>query len=353
MTTETLLQPYRNHFNLIRLFAALQVAYFHTDALLHVDVTNPVLVYLKKMLWFFPGVSIFFFISGFLVWRSLEQSKRTKLFYIKRIRRIYPALYTAFLLGCILLALDSQYNDLRFFSIKVIRWLFAQLTFFQYLVPLKFSDYGVGHPNGPLWSVAVELQFYLILPLIFNLVRNRPRILKNSVVLLLSAASFTFNNMQELYMEKDFWYVFTQHSILNYFYFFGTGILIYINFDILHVVFVKYGKWLLLLFVLCVLRWVWLERYFEAYQASYFNTLVSLLLALFVFSAAFLPIKKEQYFIQRNDFSYGLYLYHAPVINIVYTYGLRPWGNIIFWPLSLTFAVLSWYLIEKRFLKTK
>lgn len=353
MNYENLLHPHKNHFNLIRLFAALQVAFFHADALLPVEVSNPVVLFVKKMWWFFPGVNMFFFISGFLVWRSLEQSTHIFQFYSKRIKRIYPALYTAFIIVTILLALDGQFADIRLFSYKIARWLFAQLTFFQYFVPLKFGDYGVGHPNGPLWSVAVEVQFYLVLPLIFKLVQQHSRSIKNSVIALLSAASYTFNHLQELHMEKDGWYLLTQFSVINYFYFFGIGILIYINFDKLHTYFVNYGKWFMLLFILCVIRWVWLERYYEAYHANSYNTLVSIMLALFVFSAAFIQTGKEKYFIQQNDFSYGLYLYHAPVINFIYTYGLRSWGNIIFWPLSFTFAILSWYIIEKPFLKTK
>jgi peptidoglycan/LPS O-acetylase OafA/YrhL len=141
--------------------------------------------------------------------------------------------------------------------------------------------------------------------------------------------------------------------VLNFFYFFGIGILVYLNFNRLHELFSKYGKWVIVLFILCVLRWTYLERFYEAYHANYFNMLVTLLLAFFVFSFAFLPVKKEGYFVQRNDFSYSLYLYHAPVINLIYTYGLRAWGHIIFWPLSITFAILSWYLIEQPFLKTK
>jgi len=354
MTTENLLQPHHNHFNLIRLFAALQVVFFHSDALLPNDLSHPVILFLKKMLWFFPGVNIFFFISGFLVWRSLENAEGGVIkFFTKRIRRIYPGLIAVFLFVFFLMQLDNQFDDVGYFSKQMFKWLLAQFTLMQYMSLPNFRDYATGVPNGPLWSIATELQFYLILPLIYASVKRASLFRKNIVILTLCALSFVFNYYQEQLMEKGFPFRVLFFSMLNFFYFFGIGILIYLNFNRLHVLFIRFGKWVIAVFILCVLRWTYLERIYVAYDAKYFNLLVTLMLAMFVFSFAFLPKKKEPYFFQRNDFSYGLYLYHGPVINIIYTYGLRAWGQMIFWPLSITFALLSWYMIEQPFLKTK
>ena len=354
MTTENLLHPHKNHFNLIRLFAALQVAFFHTDALLPFEVSNPLVVFIKKMLWFFPGVNIFFFISGFLVWRSLENTKGgVKTFFTKRFRRIYPGMTAAFLFVFLLMQLDGQFEDVGYCSKKMMKWVTAQFTLMQYMGLPNFHDYATGVANGPLWSIAVELQFYLILPLIYSALKNSSLSKKNIVILMLCIVSFAVNHYQELFMKRGFPFQVLYFSVFNFFYYFGIGILVYLNFNRLYILFSQYGKWLIGLFILCVIRWTYLERFYEAYHANYFNTLVTILLAFFVFSIAFLPVKKENYFFQRNDFSYGLYLYHAPVINIIYTYSLRVWGHVIFWPLSFTFAILSWYLIEQPFLKTK
>jgi peptidoglycan/LPS O-acetylase OafA/YrhL len=205
MTTENLLQPYHNHFNLIRLFAALQVAFFHSDALLPVEVSNPVFLFTKKMLWFLPGVNIFFFISGFLVWRSLENTPTgIKTFFAKRIRRIYPGLTAAFLFVFLLMQLDAQFDDVGYFSKQMLKWVGAQFTLMQYMGLPNFHDYGTGVPNGPLWSVATELQFYLILPLIYAVLKHASLLRKNIVVFTLCAISFAFNHYQEQLMERGF-----------------------------------------------------------------------------------------------------------------------------------------------------
>ena len=59
-----------NNFNLIRLFAALQVAIVHSAGYLNIDIQ-----YLK-FLDLFPGVPIFFFISGFLIIKSFKKNKK-------------------------------------------------------------------------------------------------------------------------------------------------------------------------------------------------------------------------------------------------------------------------------------
>lgn len=92
-----------NNFNLIRLFAALQVAIVHSVSYLNIDIQ-----YLK-FLELFPGVPIFFFISGFLIIKSFKKkNNKLKNFFYSRILRIYPGLYFCFILT-IASVLLSQY----------------------------------------------------------------------------------------------------------------------------------------------------------------------------------------------------------------------------------------------------
>jgi peptidoglycan/LPS O-acetylase OafA/YrhL len=349
-----LLQPNQNHFNLLRLIAAIQVAFFHADALLPQLVNWPLVTFLKKALWYFPGVNIFYFISGFLIWRSFEQSgNNLKLFYLKRVKRIYPGLYGALIFTVICLYIAGQFNvEPRFYE-KIVRWFIAQLTLMQYYAPKIFQHYATGIPNGPLWSVAVELQFYLLVPFLYRLLKSKSLAFKNVVIILMSIITFVFNHYQEYFMEFNYRFQVVYFSVLNFFHFFGIGILIYLNFSILKDAFVKNGKRLILLYtffaILCAQRNIVLNTY----EAESFTLVVNLLLALFVFSVAFLPIKKQGYFIQLNDFSYGLYLYHVPIINVILTYGLVSHANAIFWAAAITFAIVSWYIIEKPFLKRK
>ena len=78
-----------NNFDLVRLFAALQVAICHSAG--HFGYQN----FAITLLGYFPGVPIFFFVSGFLIYSSYEKSKENQKplfnFYQKRFLRLYPA----------------------------------------------------------------------------------------------------------------------------------------------------------------------------------------------------------------------------------------------------------------------
>ena len=114
------------------------------------------------------GVNLFFFISGILVFRSLSRTQartnleRAKSFWWRRFRRLYPAMI-AYTLAMMPIAwlLQHQPN------------LPPGSDFTSYLkgVPVTLV-YGVNYFETPmslghLWSLACEMQFYLLAPLIY------------------------------------------------------------------------------------------------------------------------------------------------------------------------------------------
>jgi peptidoglycan/LPS O-acetylase OafA/YrhL len=97
------------------------------------------------------GVNLFFILSGFLITGILldSRSKPTyyKAFYIKRALRILPALGATLVLALLLRQTGAWGAVLSVFFLV------------NYAVTL-----GVTHFYGPLWSLAVEEQFYLLWP---------------------------------------------------------------------------------------------------------------------------------------------------------------------------------------------
>ncbi len=63
----------KNNFDLIRLFAAFQVALVHVFRIMEIE-TAWVGSFILHLFYLFPGVPIFFFISGFLISRSYENN---------------------------------------------------------------------------------------------------------------------------------------------------------------------------------------------------------------------------------------------------------------------------------------
>ena len=144
------------------------------DGLRAIAVTAVVLYHLG-ISWIpggFLGVDLFFVISGYVITRlildSINQSSGLDLraFYAARLRRIYPAFI--FMVVCIIIfvgvwapeAIKRFLSDLPYALTGTINWLLVA----------RHQDYfeTIGRP--PLlqhtWSLAVELQFYLIWPII-------------------------------------------------------------------------------------------------------------------------------------------------------------------------------------------
>lgn len=95
-------------------------------------------------------------------------------FYKKRLLRIVPSYYLCVLIMLIFVALPGgSYNnpDGTFNAWYMGRDLLAHATFTHTL--FRFSY--IGSPlNGSLWTLGVEMQFYLIFPLVARLFRKKP-----------------------------------------------------------------------------------------------------------------------------------------------------------------------------------
>ena len=115
------------------------------------------------------GVNLFFFISGILVFRSLSRGRETGAwnlaasFWRKRLRRLYPAL-----IAFILAMLPVTY------LVQSIPNLPPGSDVGTYLrgIPVSLGYAGNYFKAGPmsmghLWSLACEMQFYMLAPLIF------------------------------------------------------------------------------------------------------------------------------------------------------------------------------------------
>jgi peptidoglycan/LPS O-acetylase OafA/YrhL len=150
------------------------------------------------------GVDLFFFISGILVYRSLTSSRRTGVarsfsFWKRRIVRLYPALVGYVAAMTLLVFLLPQRPGMPPGS--------DFGTFFQHIFPALFYavDYDASVPMslGHLWSVSVEMQFYLLTPLIFFLGgKSGPQRLFIWLVLLLILMAFGVAEPFRGYQEK-------------------------------------------------------------------------------------------------------------------------------------------------------
>ncbi len=113
----------------------------------------------------FLGVDVFFVISGYLM-AMLYNPERKWEFFVKRARRLLPAYFAIIvltLLACMLITTPNDYDSV------VKQTLFA--TFFTsnigYWIENSYFSKSAFNPLLHLWSLGVEIQFYLLLPLLY------------------------------------------------------------------------------------------------------------------------------------------------------------------------------------------
>ncbi len=128
---------------------------------------------------FFPkgyiGVNFFFILSGFILAynyhdRMLPTAAKIKEFYIARFARVYPVHFLTFWLTVpIELLVDDIGKVFNYVVIGVMNILLLQIYYPSERVNHSF--------NGPSWTIAIELVFYAIFPLVL-LKTNRQRVIR-------------------------------------------------------------------------------------------------------------------------------------------------------------------------------
>ncbi len=360
-----MLFPRQNNFDLIRLFAALQVLVYHL--LSHFKVLNKYSI-LPEILNQFPGVPIFFFISGFLITASFNKPNSTLgTFFRNRILRIYPALWLCLLITIIILLF---FGEIEFTNPKFYVWILAQMTFFQHYSPDFLDSWGVGNPNGSLWSIVVELQFYAILPLIC-LYLNRLKSLKKINITVISIFFFFYllNHIthSKIIDPESEYYLLNKPKLLLEFrvisttiiwhiYYFMIGIFFYYNFDYLKkYIQDKFLVWFILYIIYISFLMLSIDKYISPETDNIFAFFELILLAMLTFSCAFSYRGLSEKLLKHNDISYGIYIYHMPVINTIIALNIQ--GTIFKLLISsvivINLAILSWILIEKRAISYK
>lgn len=147
----------------------------------------------------YVGVDVFFVISGYLITGIIYQEVRTDRFsiarfYERRIRRIFPALFTVLAVCGIagwFLLLPSEFAS--FGRSLIATTLFASNQYF--LTQSNYFEAAAGESRVLLhtWSLAVEEQFYLFFPLFLLLLRKALRERMVAAVWVTALVSFTFS----------------------------------------------------------------------------------------------------------------------------------------------------------------
>jgi peptidoglycan/LPS O-acetylase OafA/YrhL len=329
-----------NNFNLLRLVFALAVVVYHVSALSGVAAWAPAVGPLSIGAGI--GVQGFFVLSGYLVYGSLVRSPTLTRYAEKRIRRLYPA-YAAVILICVVAALalsPAARADLGG-AARYLGWNLAFLNFLAPNLPGLFAHNPVREVNGALWTLKIEVAFYVVLPLIAWLLRIAGARTRWVLIALIYVAAeawryaflhMTFADGQPAPIELA-------RQLPGQMSFFIVGVAFAMRRD--------RPPWR----VLAPLGVLLLLVSFAHPLAEPLRALGLGVTAIWLATAIPRPFDAARF----GDLSYGVYIVHFPIIQTLAALGLfaaSPWlGGFAAIAASLCGALLMWRLVERPALR--
>jgi peptidoglycan/LPS O-acetylase OafA/YrhL len=303
------------------------------------------------------GVDIFFLISGFLITYLLIKEKEVagrislKDFYIRRTLRIWPLYYFIIILGPLLVKWTGSTPEPNYLAQIFFVGNFNIIQTQQWVFP--FAHY---------WSICVEEHFYLLWPFLVAFIPNKKLPAVFCTVIFTSILWRFYMSMNNHYN----YYHFYLHTLSRLDVLAIGALLGYAHSQKPFEVNIP-GYIRILIYLLIVL--LFLTDHINSYNGVFnstlkkyfYVTLTGLAIGSFLFGKNnVLAPEKRNIFHYFGKVSYGIYMYHNVLINIVLIKIMWPIHSInqglfilIYVPLCLIIPVISYELMEKPFLKLK
>jgi len=305
------------------------------------------------------GVDIFFVLSGFLITSLLleEWQRRRNIslrgFYLRRALRLLPALFV------LLLALQTfallRMHGTAFWEME--KAIGAVLGYFgNWVAALNLYDMRV---LAHTWSLSIEEQFYFLWPIVLLLMLRNHRSAKwilsallivAGVIVVIRAGLAGTLSVARIYNGSDFRF----DELLT-----GCALAVALRAGMIgkRVLFV--APYLVLPAIMVIFKLIAFPTSFVRLAAMGWPAIevsvAMLILYLVTTSYTFLHrILERRWLVWVGRISYGLYLWHVPVLGKAGGFHL-PGPLRVAAGFALTFAAagLSYYLIERRFLRRK
>lgn len=325
--------PRENNFDLLRLLFASIVVLRHCYDL----SLNPAYSWIPHLMNSRLAVEGFFAMSGCLIVGSYEKAPSMRRYFENRARRLLPGYWAALLLTLVLaftLSTIPAADLLR--APGVYRYMLASLAFCNFLhpsVPGLFAENPVmSAANGALWTIKVEVLFYLLVPLIVWCCDRLGRFRTLGGIFLLSVLyRILCSRLNHPSLEAQ---------LPGQLCFFVVGSATYYYYP-----WFKRNR-----------RWMWAAALASYVVASCGDWIAfrAIGVALGVMCLGLLlPCLPRP--AKHGDFSYGTYVLHYPVVQTFISLGMvRDFPYLALLAICLTIgllAVASWHLVEKPFLR--
>jgi peptidoglycan/LPS O-acetylase OafA/YrhL len=313
----------------------------------------------------FLAVNSFFVLSGFLItWLLISEwndsgTINLKNFYFRRALRLFPALFTMLVLFALYTCLVNPPHTVRRDFHYILWALFYFTNWGQVLGCGDFMNY-LAHT----WSLSIEEQYYLlwapILLLLLHRTESKTSLLWWTVLAVfcsvLIRAYYTHFGMQGFF---GFWRVSRgldarADSLLT-----GCAVGIIISGQLLpRRRWLEWALYVTAAISICGLIWVSWHQIYDPWMfyAGWF--LASIFTAIILLHLVYSPrgilhwILEAPPLVYIGMISYGFYIWHFPIINLIHDHFPGHW-KVIGVAASVAASLLSYYLVERPCLRLK
>ena len=305
------------------------------------------------------GVTLFFFISGFLITRLLimEFDKKgtidLKSFYIRRLLRLYPALLLMLLVASGIVMILGCKTEIK-------PYLFSGLFYYTnyYLVYFSSLDTGsCGKIYDILWSLSIEEHFYLFFPFLFFFLYKRSNFLFYTLVALtlamLCIRLYLVINTTDYERTKDEIY-YSTHTRLDSITFGCLSAMLIFKFKSKLYLKIVYHRLSIAASLLLIIFTLLFRSPF--FRETFRYSLQGLALMIIVPAVIYLPgtshlkrLFENKVLVFIGQLSYSLYLFHWVSLNIAnsfYTAFTFNW-LVTMVLLTIILSLSSYYFVER------
>ena len=295
----------QNSFDDIRILCCFIVIYEHCVVLTKIPYLN---LDLRT-----PAVNVFFILSGYWVTRSYINSESIGAYAKKRFRKIFPMLWGVVLTCALLFSLFSTLGIRDYFiSTALYKYIICNgltLNFLCQNLPGVFAGtYGEGVINGALWTLKIELGFYIVLPVLYAIYKKSKN--KRNTIIGLFLVSFFIQIAISVVVSQLSLPESLDNQLPSFLPYFLFGMALFVEGGVQ-----RYIQTSKPLFFVCLAVFL-IGHFFHIQPLAY---LESITVGVIVF---FLANNVSSFIGRRENISYGMYLIHFPIIQMLAWLGM-------------------------------
>lgn len=351
MTSPPLKIQYQPHIDGIRAIATISVIFFHVE-------------FLSFFSGGYVGVDIFFVISGYLITRLIVKEIQLETFsfsnfYIRRLRRIFPALFFTILISFAVGIILFSPQHLEHLAGSVINSIMSVSNIYFWQESGYFDTSADFKPLLHTWSLSIEEQFYLLWPaLLVILFTKLPYRIAFLAIILVGIASlilcFFFQDptsIEDSLQQENYSTIFYLLPFRIFEFVIGATLILITNYKINGIFSREVFSVIGLLMILYPISFYTKELLYPSYNAL----LPCIGTAVLIQSGENSIVGKtfnNPLFIKIGLISYSLYLSHWP-IYVFYQYitlgDLGKFDKLIIILMSITVSIFMYLFIEQHY----